>query len=141
MEKSTFNEQPKLLVNEGKKMRVNFDVEESTTEREVASTDKDGKEITTTEKVTDYLAYVVRVAHPLGADKVVSAIVEAAYPSDKMQAIINNHFVNLAVIADGGTLDDDEARHETEYKAMQEWRTHAKSIATDVMEAYNKGNY
>lgn len=124
MEKITFNEQPRLLVNEGKKMRVNFDVEESTQE-----------------KTTCYLAYVVRVAHPMGADKVVSAIIEAAYPSDKMQAIINNHFANLAVIADGGTLDDDETRHETEYKAMQEWRTHAKSIAADVMEAYNKGNY
>ena len=78
----------------------------------------------------------MRIEQPLERDKVIDAIVSAAYPSDKMQAIINNHLVNLATLADGGKLDEDELSHEEEYKAMQEWRKKAKIVASDVMESY-----
>lgn len=68
--------------------------------------------------------------------KVVDAIVSSAYPTDKMQAIINNHFANLAKIADGKKLDADDKEHEAEYEAMQSWRTKAKAVATDVIDNY-----
>lgn len=126
--KSIFDNAPKTLEREGKNIRINFDVDVA----ELPSGGTDNEDA----KRTAFSAYVVRVEQPLERDKVIDAIVSAAYPSDKMQAIINNHLVNLATIADGGKLDEDELSHEEEYKAMQEWRKKAKSVASDVMEAY-----
>lgn len=126
--KSIFDNAPKTLEREGKNIRINFDVD--VTELPSGGTDNEDA------KRTAFSAYVVRVEQPLERDKVIDAIVSAAYPSDKMQAIINNHLVNLATLADGGKLDEDELAHEDEYKAMQEWRKKAKSVASDVMEAY-----
>lgn len=126
--KSIFDNAPKTLEHEGKNIRINFDVDVA----ELPSGGTDNEDA----KRTAFSAYVVRVEQPLERDKVIDAIVSAAYPSDKMQAIINNHLVNLATLADGGKLDEDELAHEEEYKAMQEWRKKAKSVAGDVMEAY-----
>lgn len=126
--KSIFDNAPKTVEYEGQVIRINFDVD--TAELPCGGTDnKDAKR-------TAFSAYVVRIEQPLERDKVIDAIVSAAYPSDKMQAIINNHLVNLATLADGGKLDEDELSHEEEYKAMQEWRKKAKSVASDVMESY-----
>ena len=126
--KSIFDNAPKTLEREGKNIRINFDVDVA----ELPSGGTDNEDA----KRTAFSAYVVRVEQPLERDKVIDAIVSAAYPSDKMQAIINNHLVNLATLADGGKLDEDELTHEEEYKAMQEWRKKAKIVAGDVMEAY-----
>ena len=126
--KSIFDNAPKTVEREGKNIRINFDVDVA----ELPS----GGTYNEDAKRTAFSAYVVRVEQPLERDKVIDAIVSAAYPSDKMQAIINNHLVNLATLADGGKLDEDELAHEEEYNAMQEWRKKAKSVAGDVMEAY-----
>lgn len=126
--KSIFDNAPKAVEYEGKNIRINFDVDVA----ELRSGGTDNEDA----KRTAFSAYVVRVEQPLERDKVIDAIVSAAYPSDKMQAIINNHLVNLATLADGGKLDEDELSHEEEYKAMQEWRKRAKSVASDVMESY-----
>lgn len=126
--KSIFDNAPKTVEYEGKVIRINFDVDVA----ELPSGGTDNEDA----KRTAFSAYVVRVEQPLERDKVIDAIVSTAYPSDKMQAIINNHLVNLATLADGGKLDEDELAHEEEYKAMQEWRKKAKSVAGDVMEAY-----
>lgn len=126
--KSIFDNAPKIVEYEGKNIRINFDVDVA--ELPCGGTDNEDA------KRTAFSAYVVRIEQPLERDKVIDAIVSAAYPSDKMQAIINNHLVNLATLADGGKLDEDELAHEEEYKAMQEWRKKAKSVAGDVMEAY-----
>lgn len=128
--KSTFDYSPSLIEYEGNFVRINFDVEQI----EVANgTDSDGRKNTTR---IAYAAYVVRIEQPVERDKVVDAIISTAYPTDKMQAIINNHFANLAIIADGKKLDADEEEHEAEYEAMQAWRTKAKSVAKDVLEEY-----
>lgn len=136
--KSIFDNSPKLVEREGKVIRINFDVD--VTEVSLGNTENNadgdvkGKKVATTRSAFD--AYVVRVEQPLERDKVIDAIVSAGYPSDKMQAIINNHLVNLATIADGGKLDEDELAHEEEYKAMQEWRKKAKTVASEVMKVY-----
>lgn len=126
--KSIFDNAPNTVEYEGKNIRINFDVDVA----ELPSGGTDNEDA----KRTAFSAYVVRVEQPFERDKVIDAIVSAAYPSDKMQAIINNHLVNLATLADGGKLDEDELSHEEEYKAMQEWRKKAKSVASDVMESY-----
>lgn len=137
--KSIFDNAPKTVEYEGKYVRINFDID--VTEVSLGNTENDnvgdskGKSKTAATR-SAFSAYVVRVAHPLERDKVIDAIVRAAYPNDKMQAIINNHFLNLAKIADGKKLDEDELAHETEYNAMQEWRTKAKSVASEVMKIH-----
>ena len=125
--KSTFDYQPSLVEYEGNVVRINFDVEQIELANNMDS--NEGKK--SSRKA--YAAHVVRISQPVSRDKVIDAIVSEAYPTDKMQAIINNHFANLGVIADGGTLDADELAHEEEYIAMQEWRKKAKSVASDVM--------
>lgn len=137
--KSIFDNAPKTVEYEGKHVRINFDID--VTEVSLGNTENDSEGDSKSKKKTvatrsAFSAYVVRVAHPLERDKVIDAIVSAGYPSDKMQAIINNHLVNLATLADGGKLDNDELAHEEEYNAMQEWRKKAKTVASEVMKIY-----
>lgn len=128
--KSIFDYSPSLIEYEGNTIRINFDVEQIELENSMDS--NKGKRTTR----MAYAAHVVRIEQPLERGKVVDAIVSSAYPTDKMQAIINNHFANLAKIADGKKLDADDEEHEAEYNAMQEWRTKAKAVATDVIDDY-----
>lgn len=55
-------------------------------------------------------------------DGIVSQLVTHKYPSDRMQAIINNYLVNPS----------DETVLE-EFTAMQEWRAMSKSIAKKIL--------
>ena len=127
IKKSTFDYLPGLIEYEGNVARINFDVEQI----ELANS-MDGNEGKKASRKA-YAAHVVRIEQPVERDKVIDAIVSEAYPTDKMQAIINNHFANLGVLVDGGMLDADELAHEEEYVDMQEWRKKAKSVASDVM--------
>ena len=128
--KSTFDYSPSLIEYEGNTVRINFDVEKIELENSIGSSE--GKKATR----MAYAAHVVRIEQPVERGKVIDAIVTAVYPTDKMQAIINNHFANLAKIADGKKLDADDEEHEAEYDAMQEWRTKAKAVAKNVLEEY-----
>ena len=127
IKKSTFDYLPGLIEYEGNVVRINFDVEQIELANSMDS--NEGKKASR----KAYAAHVVRIEQPVERDKVIDAIVSEAYPTDKMQAIINNHFANLGVLVDGGMLDADELAHEEEYVAMQEWRKQAKSVASDVM--------
>lgn len=128
--KSIFDYSPNLIEYEGNTIRINFDVEQIELENGMDS--NEGKKTTR----MAYAAHVVRIEQPVERGKVIDAIATAVYPTDKMQAIINNHFANLAKIADGKKLDADDEEHEAEYDAMQEWRTKAKAVAKDVLDNY-----
>lgn len=128
--KSTFDYSPSLIEYEGNTIRINFDVEQIELENSMDSSE--GKKATR----MAYAAHVVRIEQPVERGKVIDAIVTSVYPTDKMQAIINNHFANLAKIADGKKLDSDDEEHEAEYDAMQELRTKAKAVAKNVLEEY-----
>ena len=123
IKKYTFDSVPSLVENEGKTILVRFGAEERKVEVE-------GKEMTV------YEGYSIRISQPLSKDKIVDAIITGLYPTDKMQALINNYFANLAKIADGKPLDADDKEHEAEYNAMQEWRTKAKETAKQVLAEY-----
>ena len=128
--KSTFDYLPGPIECEGNVVRINFDVEQI----ELANMDSnEGKKASR----KAYAAHVVRIEQPMERGKVIDAIVTAVYPTDKMQAIINNHFANLAKKADGKKLDADDEEHEAEYNDMQDWRTKAKRVASDVMAEFS----
>lgn len=117
MQKQYFDNEPQLVEYEGSLVRINFDVEHATEERQKQDSDK-------TEEVDVIKAYVVRVAHPLTRGRIVDAIVTAQYPEDRMQAVINNYL-----------LDQEDADAVQEFNDMQAWRAHAKAIATQVMQS------
>ena len=52
--------------------------------------------------------------------KVVSALIREKYSADEVEAIVLNH-------------GDGDAEHDAEYKALQEWRSHAKEVAKQVL--------
>lgn len=119
MKKYQFSYKPDLVTSEGSGVLICFGVEEVEVVRE--SILGDGEETTS----IMYDAYAVRLQHPITHSRVVDAIVSAAYPSDVMQAITNNH-----MLADGNE------EHEAEYAAMQVWRNLAKATADEVL-GYN----
>lgn len=133
--KYTFDNLPPLLTNEGKDILVCFGSEE----RKVAVNDNNGAAVASengddaaeAQTKTVYDCYSIRIAQPISKDKIVDAIVSYVYPSDKMQAIINNHLLD-------SEDDEDYAEHEAEYKAMQALRKQAKQVAKDVIAEYTE---
>lgn len=114
-----------IVREEGDIIRVFFDIE-----KQKAETSKSG-EVLVQEGMCSMENVDVCGTRTYGG--ITDAIVCDHYPADKMQAIINNHFLNLAKIADGKKLDEDDIAHEAEYDAMQEWRVKSKSVAKEVV--------
>lgn len=63
--------------------------------------------------------------------EIVSAIVNSKYSPDAYQAILANY--ELAKDSKSGISAAKKAEYLAEYQAFQEWRTHAKEIATIVL--------
>ena len=117
MKKSEFDYQPSLMEQEGNVVRINFDAEQ--VDKEVPAEDGGQPVI---RKVWE--AYVVRVEEPLTRSRIVDATVNAGYPRDKMDAVINNYLLNQK---------DAEAKQE--FNDMQAWRQRAKQLADEVLAA------
>lgn len=110
--KKTNNSEPKLLIISHSRLRqrlvtVAIDVE----------------------KTAEGYSYREVVLHPdiTNYDGIVSALITCKYPSDKMQAIINNY---LADPSDEGILQ--------EFNDMQDWRKEAKAIAKEILAELGK---
>lgn len=127
LKKTQFDEQPQTLVFEGSVIRINFCVEG--VDIAVGNTASEEGESESKETRRVYEGYSVRIPQPMDRDKLIDAIVSAAYPSDKMQAIINNHALDEK---------DDEGyeEHLAEWKEMQKWRKTAKDVALEAMSVY-----
>ena len=119
IKKSVFSAQPNIVTPEGATVLVTFDVEKKVITPE---TQENNEATAAAEPITQFEAYAVRLAHPLTRSRRIDAIVTAAYPSDVMQAIINNHL-----------LDPTDEVHEAEFNEMQAWRKHAKEVADHVL--------
>lgn len=141
--KYTFDNVPSLLENEGKTILVRFGAEErkvvvndgtmgaSGSEDGVAVASEDGDDAAKVQTKTVFDCYSVRIEQPISKDKIVDAIVSHVYPSDKMQAIINNHLLD-------SEDDEDYEVHEAEYKEMQALRKEAKQVAKQVIAEYTE---
>lgn len=130
MRKTVFDQKPDLLTSEGRTVAVNFLVEEVTvTNDTAATTDGSSSDSGEAKERTVWEGYTVRVSQPIGRDKVIDAIISAAYPQDVMQAIVNNHLLDT----EG---DEGYEEHLAEWNAMQDWRKVAKEVANEAMEAY-----
>lgn len=130
---------PELLMNEGNSILIRFCADEqravpmSEVNPQQVNMGDDGVSQLSTEDeetVMAYDVYSVRVEQPISRDKVADAIIQAAYPVDKMQALINNF--NL------GKEDEDYDKHLAEYNEMQQFRKFAKKVATEVIAEYTE---
>lgn len=57
---------------------------------------------------------------------IVDALVSYKYPTDKMQAIINNYL-----------LEPEDETVLSEFMTMQSWRSESKKIAKEILEKFN----
>ena len=117
MKKYQFDQRPELVEMEGATVRINFDVEE--VEQTLPPMGDEEPVVKTV-----FEAYVVRVQQPVDRSKVIDAIVTAEYPNDRMQAVVNNYLANQK-----------DAERKQEFNDMQNWRAHAKEVATEAIEA------
>lgn len=70
-----------------------------------------------------------QITMPVGVTdygSIVSALINAKYNNDQMQAIVNNKLLN-----------DGDPDHEAAFQEMQAWRTEAKRIAKEIVESIN----
>lgn len=59
---------------------------------------------------------------------IISSLIKANYPADRMDAIRNNY----ELVRDG-TAGDKAEEYTQEYLAMQEWRAYSKQLAVEIM--------
>ena len=63
-------------------------------------------------------------------DNLISSLIKANYPSDRMDAIRNNY-----ELVKDGTAGDKAEEYTQEYLDMQDWRAYSKELATEIMNA------
>lgn len=115
------------VITEGSLLRIKFDF----CKQEV---DKNNEQTGSLDNA--YTAEGVDVLGSQKYDDIVSAIVEERYPSDKMDAIRLNY--ELSQNSEFTIAKAKASEYIEEYKTMQEWRIHAKEIASKVVELINK---
>lgn len=103
-----------------------------------ASSSEDATEQTQTKDDSYIGDYIELRGGVRSYDAIVSAIIEDKYPSDKMDAIrLNFELAQNSVVTTISLSDEKCDEYLAEYKAMQEWRVHAKEIARKAADLIN----
>lgn len=89
IKKAQFDQQPSLVEFEGSKIRINFDIEESTVE--VSNNDAEEPETRVI-----YLAHVVRVEHPLTLEVIKAAVMAEGFDEYKSEEVAAGALLYLA---------------------------------------------
>ena len=63
-------------------------------------------------------------------DVVISSLIKANYPADRMDAIRNNY-----ELVKDGTAGDKEEEYTQEYLDMQDWRAYSKEFAKEIIDS------
>lgn len=63
-------------------------------------------------------------------DIIISSLIKANYPADRMDSIRNNY-----ELVKDGTAGDKTAEYTQEYLDMQNWRAYSKELAIEIMNA------
>ena len=68
--------------------------------------------------------------------EIVNGLIRARYSQDHVEAIINNHFLNIAEWLDKKFKGEDVKFEDPEYDELQEWRKICKQWAKEALEKY-----
>ena len=63
-------------------------------------------------------------------DIIISSLIKANYPADRMDAIRNNY-----ELVKDGTAGDKAEEYTQEYIAMQDWRVYSKELAKEIIDS------
>lgn len=63
-------------------------------------------------------------------DNLISSLIKANYPADKMDAIRNNY-----ELVKDGTAGDKAEEYTQEYLDMQDWRAYSKELAKEIIDS------
>lgn len=69
---------------------------------------------------------------------VINSLIRSRYPQDRVEAIINNHFLNIAEWLDKKFAGSEESFEDLEYDELQNWRKESKVLADEIIEIINK---
>lgn len=112
------------IIVEAGLLRVFFDYRKDETPR----VDMDGKEYIDD---TAYVCELVEVQAPHTYPALISAIVDSKYSTADVTAIIANH--SLAQDSESDITDEKRAEYKEDYTTFQNWRSHAKEVAKNVL--------
>lgn len=112
------------IIVEAGLLRVFFDYRKDETPR----VDMDGKEYIDD---TAYVCELVEVQAPHTYPALISAIVDSKYSTADVTAIIANHA--LAQDSESDITDEKRAEYKQDYTTFQNWRSHAKEVAKNVL--------
>lgn len=81
----------------------------------------------------------VKVLPPRGRwdrSVIIDALVRSKYSQDMVEAIVNNHFLNIAEWLDAKFAGSTESFIDEEYDKMQNWRKACKTLADEALQKY-----
>lgn len=67
---------------------------------------------------------------------IIDRLVRSKYSQDMVEAIVNNHFLNIAEWLDAKFAGSTESFVDVEYDEMQNWRKTCKRIAEEALQQY-----
>lgn len=67
---------------------------------------------------------------------IIDGLVRSKYSQDHVEAIINNHFLNIAEWLDKKFKGEEVKFNDPEYDELQRWRKQCKVLAEDALEQY-----
>lgn len=84
---------------------------------------------------------ILTIGLPLGVltrAVVINTIVRYKYSQDSVEAIINNHFINISEWLDAKFKGEDIEFIDPDYVALQEWRKKSKDLADLIIAEIDK---
>lgn len=81
----------------------------------------------------------VQVLLPAGLwskDVIVNALIRSRYSQDSVEAIINNHFMNIAEWLDKKFEGSTDKFFDPDYDELQRWRATSKILADEALKQY-----
>lgn len=72
--------------------------------------------------------------------EIVSGLIRAQYSQDRVEAIINNHFLNISEWLDKKFKGEEIEFKDPEYEELQQWRTICKEWAKEALAKYPPTN-
>lgn len=65
---------------------------------------------------------------------IINLLIRSRYTQDRVEAIINNHFLNISEWLDNKLSGKEVDFTDTEYQEFQEWRATSKKLADEMVE-------
>ena len=68
---------------------------------------------------------------------IINSLIRSRYQQDAVEAIINNHFINIADWIDKKFAGSTDSFEDLEYEELQAWRAESKRLADEIIKFIN----